>query len=197
MAASSMDSERTLVGFSSPQEEALLHLMRTADCLHRSLQHRLKPSGLTATQYNVLRILRGARPNGLTCSAIGRRMITPEPDITRLLGRLKAQKLLTQHRDKQDGRVVWTRISSQGLEVLASLDGIVEQAPRELLKALSRDELQECVRLMKKVRACETGRDANDDPHVLDQGVSESAAAVKSSAKLPLPRSSPLRRPLE
>jgi DNA-binding MarR family transcriptional regulator len=198
MAASSTDlGQQALVGFSSPQEEALLNLMRTADCLHRSLQHRLKPSGLTATQYNVLRILRGARPNGLTCSAIGRRMITPEPDITRLLGRLKAQKLLTQQRDKQDRRVVWTRISAQGLEMLAGLDEVVEQTPKELLKALTRDELQEWIRLMKKVSACEGNKETDGVPVPSERPVIETPTSSESSAKPPLPRSSPLRHPLE
>jgi DNA-binding MarR family transcriptional regulator len=193
MAASYRDDEQQpLGGFASPQEEALLNLMRTADCLHRALQHRLKPSGLTSTQYNVLRILRGSQPGGLTCSTIGRRMITPEPDITRLLGRLKAQKYLTQHRDKHDRRVVWTRISSEGLAVLASLDGIVDQVPRELLKALSRSELQEWTRLMKKVSACET------DTHLSMPKSSANADIEKEpTAKLPSRRSSPLAHPLE
>lgn len=202
MAASSKDSEQALVGFSSPQEEALLNLMRTADCLHRALQHRLKPSGLTATQYNVLRILRGAQPQGLTCSAIGRRMITPEPDITRLLARLKAQKLLAQHRDKRDRRVVWTCISAHGLEVLASLDGVVEQAPRELMKGLTRDELQEWIRLMKKVSACEGDKEVASEPEGQTRAgpivpVPETPLNRKPSAKLPSPRSAPLRHPLE
>ena len=72
--------------FSSPEEEALLNLMRTADCLQRAFQRVSREWGVTTTQYNVLRILRGSHPQGLTCSAIGDRMITAEPDITRLLG---------------------------------------------------------------------------------------------------------------
>src|SRR5882757_8054393 len=114
--------------FSSPQEEALLNIIRSADCLHRAFQQRLKPFGLTATQYNALRILRGAHSTGLTCSAIGNMMITPEPDITRLLARLKAQKLVSQRRDQHDRRIVWTHISAQGREVLAKLDGVVDEA---------------------------------------------------------------------
>jgi DNA-binding MarR family transcriptional regulator len=155
MAASSQGSEQAH-SFSSPQEEALLNLMRSADCMHRAMQQRLKPSGLTLTQYNVLRILRGAQP-GLTCSAIGRMMITPEPDITRLLGRLKKQKLLRQRRDLHDRRVVWTQITSLGLELLATMDDVVEQAPRELLQELTRDELQILTRLLKKARCCGPG----------------------------------------
>src|SRR5580692_6259096 len=136
--------------FSSPQEEALLNLMRSADCLHRAMQQRLKPSGLTLTQYNVLRILRAAQPDGLTWSAIGRRMITPEPDITRLLARLKAQKLIRQRRDLHDRRVVWTHITTQGVDALAKLDEMVEQAPRELLKELTREDLHVLTRLLQK-----------------------------------------------
>lgn len=156
MAATSQGTEQAR-SFSSPQEETLLQLMRSADCLHRAMQQRLKPFGITANQYNVLRILRGARPGGLTCSAIGRGMITPEPDITRLLARLKAQRLLCQQRDVRDRRVVWTHISARGLEILAKLDGVVEQAPRELLQALTGAELKELSRLLKKARCC--GRD--------------------------------------
>src|SRR6266568_9551268 len=104
--------------FSSTEEEALLNVMRTSDCLNRVFQRKARDWGITSTQYNVLRILRGAQPEGLTCSAIGDRMITAEPDITRLLARMKALKLIKQHRDKNDRRVVWTQISDQGLELL-------------------------------------------------------------------------------
>src|SRR6201996_9548281 len=119
--------------FSSPEEEALLNLMRTADCLQRAFQRMSRGWGVTSTQYNVLRILRGSHPQGLTCSAIGDRMITAEPDITRLLGRLKAQKLVRQQRDKRDKRVLWTQISPEGLALLAEMDAEITQMPRELV----------------------------------------------------------------
>lgn len=152
--ATSRQGQEQALSFSSPQEEALLNILRSADCLHRAFQQRLKPFGLTATQYNALRILRGAYPNGLTCSAIGNMMITPEPDITRLLARLKAQKFLSQQRDQHDRRVVWTHISAQGREVLAKLDGIVEQAPKELLGGLNCEEVGELIRLLSKAQFC-------------------------------------------
>jgi DNA-binding MarR family transcriptional regulator len=161
MTANSQGPEQAQ-SFSSPYEEALLNLMRSADCLHRSMQQRLKPTGLTLTQYNVLRILRAASPAGLTCSAIGRKMITPEPDITRLLGRLKAQKLLCQERDTRDRRVVWSCITAEGVAVLSRLDGIVSPAPKELLGELSKDELRELTRLLKKARSCAGGRNAGE-----------------------------------
>ena len=138
--------------FSSAEEEALLNLMRTADCLQRAVQRKIRPWGITATQYNVLRILRGAQPRGLTCSAIGDRMITAEPDITRLLARLKALKLIRQQRDKRDKRVIWTQISPEGLAILAESDPSVERGPRELLGHLDRDQLATLIHLLELAR---------------------------------------------
>jgi DNA-binding MarR family transcriptional regulator len=153
--AHSSQSLESVRRFSSPQEEVLLTLMRSADCLQREFQHRLRPFGITTTQYNVLRILRAAGPSGLTCSAIGRSMITPQPDITRLLTRLKAQNLVAQHQDREDKRVLWTNIVQPGLEILQKLDSIVDQAPRDLLSALNCTEVQELARLLKKAACCE------------------------------------------
>ena len=139
--------------FSSPAEEALLNLLRTADCLQRAMQRRTRAWGVTSTQYNVLRILRGSQPEGLTCSAIGDRMITAEPDITRLLGRLKAQKLVRQQRDKRDKRVIWTQISPTGLALLAEMDPVVQRFPRDLLGHLSDEEVAQLIRLVELARA--------------------------------------------
>jgi len=138
--------------FSSAEEEGLLNLMRTADCLQRAVQRKIRPWGITATQYNVLRILRGAGPRGLTCSAIGDRMITAEPDITRLLARLKALKLIRQQRDKRDKRVIWTQISPEGLALLAESDPTVEQGPTELLGHLDKDQLATLIQLLELAR---------------------------------------------
>src|ERR1039458_5787975 len=101
--------------FSSVEEEALLNLLRTADCLQRAFHRKTRDWGVTSTQYNVLRILRGAHPQGLTCSAIGSRMITAEPDIKRLLARQKALMLINRHRDRHDRLLFWTHISEAGL----------------------------------------------------------------------------------
>jgi DNA-binding MarR family transcriptional regulator len=138
--------------FSSVEEEALLNLMRTSDTLHRAFQRKIRKWGITSTQYNVLRILRGAQPRGLTCAAIGSRMITAEPDITRLLGRLKTLKVIRQHRDRGDRRVVWTQISEAGLELLKSMESVVELLPREMLGHLSQSELSEFIRLLELAR---------------------------------------------
>jgi DNA-binding MarR family transcriptional regulator len=138
--------------FSSTEEEAFLNLMRTTDCLQRAFQRRTRDWGVTSTQYNVLRILRGAHPTGLTCSAIGDRMITAEPDITRLLGRMKTLKLIKQQRDKHDRRVVWTQISAAGLELLGKMDAEITQMPRDLLGHLDRKDLDELIRLLELAR---------------------------------------------
>jgi DNA-binding MarR family transcriptional regulator len=138
--------------FSSQEEEAVLNLLRTADCLQRALQRRIRTWGITSTQYNVLRILRGSEPQGLTCSAIGDRMITAEPDITRLLARLRALKLIRQQRDKRDRRVVWTQISPAGLALLAETDPMVQNYPKELLGHLGSDQLATLIHLVELAR---------------------------------------------
>jgi DNA-binding MarR family transcriptional regulator len=138
--------------FSSVEEEALLNLMRTSDSLHRAFHRETRDWGVTSTQYNVLRILRGAGPRGLTCAAIGSRMITAEPDITRLLARLKGLKLIRQHRDRHDRRVVWTQISEAGLELLRAMDPVIERVPRQLLGDMNEAELTELIRLLELAR---------------------------------------------
>ena len=138
--------------FSSMEEEALLNLMRTSDCLQRAFHRKGRDWGVTPTQYNALRILRGAEPRGLTCSAIGERMITEVPDITRLLARLKAMKLIRQQRDKHDRRIVWTQISAGGLELLREMDPHIEQTPKDLLGHMGGSELRELIRLLERAR---------------------------------------------
>ena len=142
--------------FASLEEEALLSLLRASDCLSRALHVKTRAWGVTSTQYNVLRILRGVHPNGLTCAAIGSRMITAEPDITRLLSRLKALKLIRQRRSSEDRRVVWTEISEAGLRLLKEMDPVILAAPGELLSRLNQAELEELIRLLELARGnCE------------------------------------------
>jgi DNA-binding MarR family transcriptional regulator len=139
--------------FASTAEEALLNLLRTTDALQREMHLLIKPWGITSTQYNVLRILRGAHPQGLTCSAIGERMITADPDITRLLARLKVMKLVRQQRDKQDRRVVWNYISADGLKLLEQMDPMIERHPEEFFTLLNENDRAELIRLLELVRS--------------------------------------------
>jgi DNA-binding MarR family transcriptional regulator len=146
--------------FASLEEEALLNLLRTSDCLNRALHLKTRKWGVTSTQYNVLRILRGAHPGGLTCAAIGSRMITAEPDITRLLARLKALKLIRQRRNSEDRRVVWTEISEAGLRLLNEMDPVILRAPGELLGRLNQTELAELIRMLELTRVnCASNRE--------------------------------------
>ena len=138
--------------FASAEEEAILNVVRTSDCLLRAVQRRTRGWGLTSTQYNVLRILRGAGAEGLACAAIGARMIAAEPDITRLLTRLKGLKLIRQHRDRHDRRVVWTQITQAGLKLLGAMDPVIQRVPIELLGHMSHAELTEFIRLLELAR---------------------------------------------
>lgn len=160
--------------FSSVQEEALLNLMRTADRLSRAMQRIIRPWGVTATQYNVLRILRGAGPDGLICSEIGDRMLTADPDITRLLRRLKGLKLIRQHRDRNDRRVVRTVIAETGLRLLEAMDPVIRRAPEELLGHMSAHEIAEFTRLLERAR-----ERCNNEDEVELGGEKRSAAVGK------------------
>jgi DNA-binding MarR family transcriptional regulator len=139
--------------FSSLEEEVFLNLLRSADCLRRVFQQKTHAWGLTITQYNVLRILRGAAPDGLACAAIGARMIASVPDITRLLARLKALKLVRQRRDRRDRRVVCTQITPAGLELLHAMDPAIEKAPAEMVGHMSHAEMKELIRLLEQTRS--------------------------------------------
>lgn len=134
-----------------PEEMVFLDLLRTTDRLSRGLARVLKSEGISATQYNVLRILRGA-PQGLPCGEIANRMITRDPDITRLLDRLKKRGVISRRREIKDRRTVLVRITSEGLKLLARLDEPVRQAHRKQLGHLSRERLQALAGLLREVR---------------------------------------------
>ena len=116
-------STRHIQRVSLPSEDrAFIALQKAADKLAVQAEQLMKSHGLTGAQYNVLRILRGAEPDGLACSSIGERMISHDPDMTRLLDRMEKRHLITRQRQSDDRRVVKTRITSGGLELLKRLD---------------------------------------------------------------------------
>jgi len=135
----------------SPEESAFLELLRTTDMLSRRFAPLLKAEELSSTQYNVLRILRGA-PEGLPCGEIGNRMITRDPDITRLLDRLEKRGLASRCRETKDRRMVLTRITDEGLRLLARLDEPVQEIHREQLGHLGQERLQALVELARAAR---------------------------------------------
>jgi DNA-binding MarR family transcriptional regulator len=138
--------------FVSPEEEAFLALQRTASLLLQALGRSLKDHDLTPAQYNTLRILRGALPDALTCGEIGERLVSPGPDVTRLLDRLEKNGLVARLRDEGDRRVVRARITDQGVEILASLDGPVESTLARLLGPLGKGRLRTLTSLLEEAR---------------------------------------------
>ena len=133
------------------EEQVYVNLMLTADHLSRRLEPVLRAADISPTQYNVLRILRGAA-EGLTCGELGGRMISRDPDITRLLVRLEKRGLLSRGRDSKDRRVVLTRITAAGLRLLAQLDSPVLEAHRLLLGHLGSEKLRNLLRLLEEAR---------------------------------------------
>lgn len=138
--------------FKSLAQEAYLSLQRTAAVLEHELELALKPSGITATQYNVLRILRGAGPAGLCRSEIGDRLIRPVPDVTRLLDRLEATGLLTRARAGDDRRYVTTRITRAGLKILDGLEAAIDGAHDRQFGHLDATRLKALITLLGSVR---------------------------------------------
>ena len=133
------------------EERAFVDLLRTTDILARRVVYVLRPADLSPTQYNVLRILRGS-PDGLPCGEIANRMITRDPDITRLLDRLERRSLISRHRETEDRRMVVTRISASGLKLLGKLDAPVREAHRKQLGHLGRARLRELGELLSAAR---------------------------------------------
>jgi DNA-binding MarR family transcriptional regulator len=138
--------------FNSLEEEAIVALQRTADRLHWRLSEMLKEHGLSPTQYNALRILRGARDEGRACSEIAERMINRDPDITRLVDRLERRGLVKRSREGRDRRVITTRITPAGLELLESLDRPVEDFNRKMLGPLGEQRLRTLIQLLDAAR---------------------------------------------
>ncbi|HVR95113.1 MAG TPA: MarR family transcriptional regulator [Thermoanaerobaculia bacterium] len=143
---------RQTQAFPSLEEEAFLGLQRTAGLLLQAFTRELKAYDLSAAQYNTLRILRGAGGEALTCGDIGERLVTPGPDVTRLLDRLEGRGLVARLRDEADRRIVRARITDQGLALLADLDRPVEHGLRQLLGPLGEERLRTLILLLDRVR---------------------------------------------
>jgi DNA-binding MarR family transcriptional regulator len=138
--------------FTCREEELTLNIMRTADQLQRRMGELLKTAELSATQYNVLRILRGAGNEGLACGEISERMVTRDPDITRLLDRLEKRSLVSRSREKEDRRVVTARITQAGLDLLKKLDEPVVQAHKAQLGHMDPKQQEALIRLLETAR---------------------------------------------
>jgi DNA-binding MarR family transcriptional regulator len=138
--------------FVSTEEEAFLAVQRTASELNQGVAELLKPQGLTSPQYNVLRILRGAGDAGLACREIADRLVARDPDVTRLLDRMENQGLIVRARVRADRRVVTTRITAKGRELVTKLDKPVADLHLRQLGHLGQAKLQTLLALLDEAR---------------------------------------------
>lgn len=143
--------------FQLREEELYLNLIRTADLLGRKGAELLKVADLSSNQYNVLRILRGAGAEGLACGEVGDRMVTRDPDITRLLDRLEKRELVIRSREKGDRRVVTARITPSGLDVLKQLDEPIANWHKSQLGHLEPKQQETLIHLLELAREKASG----------------------------------------
>lgn len=141
--------------FASLEHEAVVSLARTAAILEHETAEALKPHGLTPTQYNALRILRGAVPDGLCRNEIRDRLISPMPDATRLLDRLVEMGFVVREREGEDRRFVRARITPEGRELVDRLDDVIHSLHREQLGHLGQERLRRLVQLLDDARTRE------------------------------------------
>ena len=139
--------------FVSLQQEAQLNIVRTGNVLTDSFERLLKPHGITATQYNVLRILRGAEPEGLCRNEVRDRLLSRMPDATRLLDRMEEAGLVTRSREAGDRRLVTTRITTRGRSLVDELDPVVEREHQRRLGHLSEKQTRKLIKLLTLVRS--------------------------------------------
>jgi DNA-binding MarR family transcriptional regulator len=136
----------------SSAELVLLGLERTTDQLRREIHLLLRTFGLTSTQFNALRILQSGEPGGLTCSGLGNRLVSTDPDITRLLDRLAKQGLVRRRRDLHDRRVVLTEITEAGVGLLDTIAPQLDARVRALFAHMPQHRLEELIELLEEAR---------------------------------------------
>ena len=134
------------------EEEAVLNIARTAEVLRQRLTEFLREYQLSETQYNVLRILRGAGDQGATCTQVSERMINHDPDITRLLDRMEARGLIRRERSKEDRRAVVATISPDGLALLGSMDEPLRNYLRDRMGRLGKANMEQLIGQLEQVR---------------------------------------------
>lgn len=139
--------------FASLEQEVHIEIQRTAQLTMRWVVDALKPNGLTPPQFNVLRILRGARPEALKASVISERMIADDPDLTRLLDRLETAGLVEKARDTADRRAINVRITTEGLRVVDAASKAVQKKIDEAMGPLGVKKLETLANLLEQVRA--------------------------------------------
>jgi DNA-binding MarR family transcriptional regulator len=135
------------------REEMDLNLRIAANILEGRFEKLIEPFGITASQYNVLRILKGVHPNGHARCEIAGRMIEKSPDITRLIDRLEKQGLVERDRDTEDRRMSITRITNEGLKIVNKLKPMVEKEHESITMNLTNNECEQLSALLEKLYA--------------------------------------------
>jgi DNA-binding MarR family transcriptional regulator len=138
--------------FSSRSQEVLLGVLRTAALLEHRINEILRPYGITELQYNVLRILRGARQDGLCGREISERLVSQVPDVSRLLDRMESMQLLRRERDDTDRRHVTARITPKGLRLLDETTPKLELFDRERFGDFDAERLQQIIDGLADIR---------------------------------------------
>jgi len=138
--------------FRCAEEEAYLSIVRTAAMLEHALAQALKPFDITPTQYNVLSILRGAGSEGLCRNEVGGRLVTAMPDVTRLLDRMEDTGLIVRQRSTTDRRVVSTKLTKKGLDLVGKLDGKVVEIHEKQFRNVDRRSLKTLIALLGEIR---------------------------------------------
>jgi MarR family transcriptional regulator, 2-MHQ and catechol-resistance regulon repressor len=144
--------DELVMQFKSEQQKAFLNILFTANWIKHKDTARLSPFGLSAQQYNILRILRGAKGKKMSMHQVLERMLDRAPNATRLADKLIAKQLVVRERCEEDRRVVYISISPQGLELLATIDKGVDQSLVELAKRLTPEEAEAINRGLDKMR---------------------------------------------
>lgn len=139
--------------FRSLREEALLSIARTEAVTRERLDRVLAPHGLSMTQYNVLRILRGAGTNGLCRNEIGDRLISRMPDVSRLLDRMEVAGLVRRVRSTEDRRLVNTTLTAKGRALVDELDDVVAKAQEQQLGHMTKTQLRTLIDLLSLARS--------------------------------------------
>lgn len=147
------DEIRQTKPFRSDAEEAVVALLLSTDLLERSLARIVEPEGITAQQFNVLRILRGSHPSPLPTLEIAARMIEQTPGITRLLDRLDAKGLVRRDRGSDDRRCVYCSITARGLALLERLDEPVHLSALRAFRGVRTAERRALLDILEKLRA--------------------------------------------
>lgn len=147
-----LDEIKQTKPFGSLEDEAFLNVLRTAEAFVWREAEFLKPYEITLAQYNVLRILRGAEPEGLICREISERMIARDPDVTKLLDRLEARSLVRRERQEKDRRVIIVRITAEGLKLVKEIDEPALKMTENLLAHLGERKLKTLIELLEEAR---------------------------------------------